>query len=49
VYVVINFETAALETPNNVAVFIADAPTKHAPTLVPFEILENLPFYRTFI
>jgi len=35
VYVVITFETAALDTPNNVAVFITDAPTKHAPTICP--------------
>ena len=35
VYAIITFGTAALETPNNVAVLVTDAPSKRAPMVCP--------------
>jgi len=35
VYVIITLETAALDTPNKVAVLVADAPAKRTPTICP--------------
>jgi len=34
-YAIITLETAALDTPNKVAVLVRDAPAKHAPTICP--------------
>jgi hypothetical protein len=38
VYADITLETVALDTPNNVAVFVTDAPAKRAPTMSSFKI-----------
>jgi len=35
VYAIITFETAALDTPNKVAVLVTYAPAKSAPTMCP--------------
>jgi hypothetical protein len=38
VYADITLETVALNTPNNMAVFIADSPVKRAPKISSFKI-----------
>jgi hypothetical protein len=40
VYADITLETAALDTPNNVAVFATDAPAKCTPTICPLSKLD---------
>jgi hypothetical protein len=43
-YANITLETVALDTPNNVAVFVTDAPAKRTPTICPLSNRTNLPF-----
>jgi hypothetical protein len=38
-------ETVALDTPNDVAVFVTDAPGKCAPMICPLSKLHNSPFF----
>jgi len=38
VYAIITLETAALDTPNKVAVLVTDAPPKGAPTMCYFHM-----------
>jgi len=46
-YVVITLETAALDTPNKVAILVTDVPVKRAPTICPLENLRSLSFCST--
>jgi len=46
-YVVITLETAALDTPNKVAILVTDAPAKRATRICPLENLRSLPFCST--
>jgi hypothetical protein len=48
VYADITLETVALDTPNNVAVFITDAPAKHAATIYPLSKLNRSPIFWFF-
>jgi hypothetical protein len=44
IYADITFETVILDTPNNVAVSVTDAPAKHAPAICPLPNQTSLPF-----
>jgi hypothetical protein len=44
-YADITLETAALHTPNNVAVFVIDAPAKHALMICPLSKLDKSPIF----
>jgi hypothetical protein len=48
VYADITLETVALDTPNNVAVFVTDAPAKRAPTICPLSKSDKSPIFRFF-
>jgi hypothetical protein len=39
----ITFQTVALNTPNNAAAFVTDAPAKHAPMICPLSKLDKSP------
>jgi hypothetical protein len=44
----ITLETVALDTPNNVAVFVTDAPAKRAPTICPLSKSDKSYIFRFF-
>ena len=46
VYDFITLETAALDTPNKLAIFVTDVPAKHAPTILPLWKSETSPILR---
>jgi len=48
VYVIITLETAAVDTPNKVAVFVTDAPAKCAPTIWPLWKPDKSPILQHF-
>ena len=48
VYVIITLETAALLTPNKVAVLVTEAPAKRTPTICPLWKSENSPICQYF-
>jgi hypothetical protein len=48
VYSDVTLETVAIDTPNNVAVFVADAPAKRAPTICPLSKSDKSPIFRFF-
>jgi hypothetical protein len=41
-------QTVALNTPNNVAVFVTDAPAKHAATIFPLSKSDKSPIFQFF-
>jgi hypothetical protein len=45
-YADITLETVTLDTPNNVAVFVTDAPAKRAPTVCPLSKPDKSPIFR---
>jgi hypothetical protein len=47
-YINITLETVALDSPNNVAVFVTHAPAKHTPTMCPLSKLDKSPFFLFF-
>jgi hypothetical protein len=48
VYADITLETVALDTPNNVAIFVIDAPAKRGPTICPLSKLGKSPIVQLF-
>jgi hypothetical protein len=48
VYAHITIETVALDTHNDVSVFVTDAPAKRAPTICPLSESEKSPIFRFF-
>jgi hypothetical protein len=47
-YADITLETGALDTPNNVTLFLTDVPAKRAPTICPLSKSDKSPIYRFF-
>jgi hypothetical protein len=47
-YADITLETVALDTPNNAAVFVTDAPAKRAPMIYPLSKSDKSPFFWFF-
>jgi hypothetical protein len=47
-YADITLETVGLDTPNNTAIFIIDAPAKRAPTICPLSKSDKSPIFRFF-
>jgi hypothetical protein len=48
IYANITYETVALDTPNNVAVFVTDAPEKRTPTIYSLSKSDTSPIFRFF-